>query len=515
MSKKIISLISTELIPTCHGLRSISSFLRQKGYDTKLIFFGTRSRRYPQKALRELRNCVNGSDLIGISCYSQSFSKALQVISVLKPLSIPIVWGGCHATLNSAECIKHVDIICRGEGEGAILELIGSLDNREKIKRIPNLWVKQNGEIFKNALRPLMPNLDILPPEDYEFNHQYFLESGKRIARYAGQRLGAQSYQNVLARKKLKGFSVSLSRGCPYACAYYYNYDYKEIYRDINNNTLKRKSVEAAIKEILYYKKKLNLTSRFHFISFDDDDFFVRPLSEIKQFSEEYRKNIGISFGCHVHVQSFNEEKLKALIDAGLKVVTTGLQTGSERINREIYNRIVSDKEVINVAKTLRRYLKYFFLPPSYHVINTNPYETKEDVWKTINLINELPRPFNIQIFQLAFFPNSRLATKAFEDKVVMNKKDLAFDLHYYDAISYLKRRRNYRYEWFLLNLMNGSHHRFRKGRISYLMFNILTHKRMLKMSERCSWITYLLSLLFLFSKKRYVRYHYERNHRL
>lgn len=501
MSNKVISLISTDIVPTCHGLRSISSLLLKHGYKTRLIFFGSMYRRYHKRILRELKILVSDSDLIGVSCYSQSSSKAIQLINSLRDLKIPIVWGGCHATLNPRECIQHANIVCVGEGEYACLDLMNYLDDKDKIKTIKNLWIKDGDHIHKNELRPLISNLDELPWEDYDFSNQYFLNSKERLSGYRGQRLGAQSYYRFLAKRKLRGFSVSLSRGCPFSCSFCFNYDMQLLYKGVNSSTLRRKNIVAAIEELSHYKKELKLDSAQNFISFDDDDFFVRPLSDIEQFCSLYPKKIGIPFGCHVHVNSFNEKKLKLLIRSGLQVITVGLQTGSARINRDIYKRNVSNSKIVDVAKVLNEYCRSSFLDTSYHVINTNPYETEEDVWETINLINTLPKPFSIQIFQLSFFPGSWLARKALADGVVSSDRELAFDTHYYDAFAYaFKRTICYRYAWFVLNLLLGYHTSSRTGTISRWLFQILMHKKIRNLFERNEFLLRILKYFLIFN---------------
>lgn len=507
MRKKVISLISTELVVTCHGLRCLSSLLKKHGHSTRLIFLGTLERQYNHKILRQVKDLIGDSDLIGISCYSQTSHKAIQLIEALRSLKIPIVWGGCHATLDPEDCIRYADIVCVGEGEGALVDLSQFLDDKAKLRTITNLWVKENGNIYKNNLRPLISCLDDLPWEDHDFTSQYFLEKGKFLSKYRGQRIGAQSYLEVLSKLGRKGFSVLFSRGCPFSCAYCFMHDYKLLYRGINSNVFRRKSTSASIAEIRYYKEIMCLNEKRHFISFDDDDFFCQPLKELEQFCLEYRNKINIPFGCHVHINSFDEEKLKLLIDAGLRIITAGIQSGSDRINREIYNRDVENSRVLEAAGILQKYHRYFFTPPSYHVINSNPYETEEDVWQTINLLNSFPKPFNVQIFQLSFFPNSCLTKKAIADGVVSESKELAFDIHYYDAISYAKRRKNYRYGWFVLNLLTGVHARSRLGSVSQKIFRILSNKKFREFLEKHVFLVRLLTYSLLFNRD----YHYKR----
>lgn len=243
-----------------------------------------------------------------------------------------------------------------------------------------------------------------------------------------------------------------------------------------------------------------------NFISIDDDDFFCQPFVDLERFCQGYKRYINIPFGCHVHINSFNEDKLKLLIDAGLKIVTSGIQSGSDRINREIYNRYVNKSQVLNMANTLWRYRREFLLSPSYHVINCNPYESEADVWETIHLLSSFPKPFNVQMFQLTFSPNTYLTKKSMADGVLSEEKELAFDKHYYDAISYAKRRKKYRYGWFVLNLLVGVHNNRKVGSVSRNILHILSGMRVRRFFERRPFLVRMLCY-FLYLNRQYRRY--------
>ena len=73
------------------------------------------------------------------------------------------IMGGPHPTFFPELIEKEdIDIICIGEGEGAILELANALPDKEKIKKIANLYIKENSWIFKNRVRTLIEDLDSL-----------------------------------------------------------------------------------------------------------------------------------------------------------------------------------------------------------------------------------------------------------------------------------------------------------------------------------------------------------------
>ena len=119
-----IALISTSTYPADQGIRSVSSYLKKHGHKTKIIFM-TESEdyrvMYKKKALDQLSTICQNCDLIGINAYASTKKRAVQIINYLKKLNKPIIWGGIHATISPADCIKYVNLVCVGEGEDAFL----------------------------------------------------------------------------------------------------------------------------------------------------------------------------------------------------------------------------------------------------------------------------------------------------------------------------------------------------------------------------------------------------------
>jgi hypothetical protein len=54
-------------------------------------------------------------------------------------------------------------------------------------------------------------------------------------------------------------------------------------------------------------------------------------------------------------------------------------------------------------------------VPPAYDIILDNPIETKEDIEATLRLIQEMPRPFTLNIFALRNIPNTELGRQLAE----------------------------------------------------------------------------------------------------
>ena len=243
-----ITLISTATFPSDQGIRTISSVLKQQGHEVKLIFMTLSedySRNYTKSELIQLAKICEQTDLIGICSYASTAKRAIRIIKSLKQLNIPIVYGGVHATISPQDCIKHTDIVCVGEGEGAIIELAVAIEKNKSINKIKNLWVrdKKTNKIIKNPVRDIIDDLDSLPLADYDIKNHYILEKS-RIRKFKEYDLSGQIF-------------FLTGRGCPYGCDYCSNSLFNELYKGKRKQILRWHSPEYIIEGILELKKKL------------------------------------------------------------------------------------------------------------------------------------------------------------------------------------------------------------------------------------------------------------------
>ena len=107
-------------------------------------------------------------DVIGYSCMTGEHVYCIDLNLKLKKttaLQFISIFGGPHFTFYPEDIEKEgVDIICRGEGEYAICELLDRIGKNENYEDVRNLWVKIDNNITKNPVRPLIDDLDTLFP---------------------------------------------------------------------------------------------------------------------------------------------------------------------------------------------------------------------------------------------------------------------------------------------------------------------------------------------------------------
>lgn len=178
------------------------------------------------------------------------------------------------------------------------------------------------------------------------------------------------------------------TRGCPNACAYCCNHLYRQLYHG-HGKLLRSYSIDYVIKELQRLRDKFPTVGVF---DIRDETFFARPLSDMKEFAERYQKEVGVRWKCLADPTTMSEEKLQLLVDAGLTDIIIGIQSGSDRVNFEVYKRFIKRERVLKAAKIANKFKGK--LAVMYDIITTNPYENPEDVLDSINLLREIPKPY-------------------------------------------------------------------------------------------------------------------------
>lgn len=235
------------------------------------------------------------------------------------------VFGGPHPTFFPEMVYEQgVDAICRGEGEDALVELAGKLSRGLPIAETDNWWIKEDGQVFQNGLRPLMEDLDqILFPD------RTLLDSYKAFGEYP-----------------IKSFLSG--RGCPYKCSYCFNKAFHELYSQ-NGKVIRKRSVKNLIKEIEEVKKNYPLQ-----LVLFEDDIFILQKEWLEEFAEVYPKAIALPFACNVRANLVTERAVKALKRAGCLCITMGIEAGNEKLRREMLNRSMTDEEILEACRLIK-----------------------------------------------------------------------------------------------------------------------------------------------------------------
>lgn len=401
------------------GLRVLSSCLKAAGATTSMIFLPNLEeamagdhfhvRNVEPELVQQMTSICANADLIAMSVMTPSFHMARCLTEAIKAnLSIPVIWGGIHPTVRPDECLQCADLVCVGEGEQAMVELVHALATGRSYASINNLgYLDQDGHLVLNPLNPLLTDLDALPFPDYAFEDHYLLHEAKltrataQLMHYYMTDLGSWASGPV--------YGVLTMRGCPYHCTYCANNALMDIYDHWSH--LRRRSPASVIAEIQAVRERL---PQIEAIILRDDTFLANTTDYIAEFSRLYREEVGLPFRAYTTAQTADPVKLQYLADAGLRYVIMGIQSGSRRIQK-LYERKATNERVLQAARVIHQFAAW--APrPTYDVITDNPYETLEDRWVTLQLIHQLPPPYRLSLYALTFYPGTDLYHRAIAD---------------------------------------------------------------------------------------------------
>jgi anaerobic magnesium-protoporphyrin IX monomethyl ester cyclase len=308
-----------------------------------------------------------GADLVAFSISTGEYPWMRILSSKLRPyFKGSIICGGPHPTF-FPEMIndEQIDAICMGEGDEAFPEFVKALETGSDVTAIPNFVVRQNGKIYRNRLRPLIENLDILPFFDRTLYHKYPLYR---------DRLRHMVFHDV----------VITERGCPFGCSFCFNKIYNQMYRGMGK-IFRRRSVSNVINEL----KAMKVSDKSPcMITFEDDVFTQPPREWLSDFLGQYRDLIGIPFKINTRASLIDDDIAKRLKEAGCHAIKIGVESGNEYIRNTVFNKGISDNDIKNAAFVSKRYgLKL----QTFNIFGA-PGETVEMALETFDL-NRIIRP--------------------------------------------------------------------------------------------------------------------------
>ncbi len=314
---------------------------------------------YKSKWKQYLKNEIENEkpDLIGISVMSFDFIQALKIASFIKDnYRIKIIFGGVHAILQPDEVMTHknIDIVCTGEGEFVLKEI---LDNNLNCQGVQGIWYQENGKLIKNEKRFVTENLDEFPyPDWHDFElEKYFKVNNNHI-------------------------TLMASRGCPYSCTYCSNH---VLNKELKGKYVRFRSVDNLLDEVGNVIE--NYSSRgFKYIYFIDDIFILNK-KWVLEFCRKYKErgyDKKVKWTSSVRANLVDVEIIHAMKEAGCYQVGMGIESSDDFIRNKIYKRNMSKSQIMNAV----RIIKDAGLKISTQFIIGAPLETVETMEATLEM---------------------------------------------------------------------------------------------------------------------------------
>ncbi len=388
------------------GLAYIAAVLRNSGHDAEVMDINA-FRWSPEEVEKKIKSA--NFDIVGIGAITTVYRYVKWLISVLKKYhpSNKIIIGGSvgtsipHIILGKTEA----DIVCIGEGEDTIVEILDALENNRGLGSVDGIVFKdKDNKVCKTARRQVIHDMDRIPFPLWElFPMDIYLKNPVGAPNRNKWDSGEASEDTVLS------MNVSATRGCPYQCIY--------CYHDFMGQKYRHRSARNIVDEI----KILNEKYKAEYIHFIDDEFCIN-----KDFVYDFcglmksEFNSKITWGCSGRVNLMTEDLIAAMAGAGCVLIGYGIESGSQKM-LDVIKKAASVKQSKEAIKLTQKYLGW--VDTSFMI--GAPGETKETIQETVDFCKELKLTPEV-IFFMTPYPGTELYRMALEQgKIVDEEKYL------------------------------------------------------------------------------------------
>src|SRR5580658_9646281 len=137
------------------GILAVATPLIRAGFQIVLID-STITPNYKQRVLEEVKDAI----CLGVSLVTGTMIReTAEIAKAIKEWNpdFPIILGGWHPSLLPKQTLEapYIDIVVRGQGEEAMLELVQHIENRAAPDLIAGIGFKRNGKMIMTQERAL------------------------------------------------------------------------------------------------------------------------------------------------------------------------------------------------------------------------------------------------------------------------------------------------------------------------------------------------------------------------
>lgn len=366
------------------GLLWIAAVLERNSYDARIFDIYP----YDDNDLDSLKEYA--PDVVGMTLLTDYWERAAHVAQFVRRelKNATFVVGGVHVTQLTEEAIRGLDADMGviGEGEYTMLELCDRLRDGADWRSTAGIAYRNAGDqLTRTAPRGFIENLDELPfPARHLLDFENYLIPPGIVRGYWSER----------------STTAMTSRGCPFQCIWCGS-------MCTFGRKVRRRSVDNVIAEA----RKLIQDYRLDTLYFIDDTFTLNK-RWVLEFCQKLRENnIKIAWGCQAHVETVEEDLLRAMKEAGLVQLDMGVESGSDKVLKTLKKH--SDTETIKRAFKIAK--KVGVRNMASFVLGS-PTETWEDIEATMRLVREI-KPNYASAYYLTPYPGTELMAMAKENK--------------------------------------------------------------------------------------------------
>ncbi len=365
------------------AILAVATPLLRAGYEVKIID-STITPNFQERVLAELGTslCLAVSLVTG-----PMIRETAQIAKAAKALypDKPVILGGWHPSLLPDQTLAcpDVDVVVKGQGEDALLEIVQHIEAGESMKGIAGVGYKENGRLVFNPSRALKPIRE-LPPKAYH------------LADF-------DAYERICGRRWAM-YTSSLA--CPFNCAYC-----------TNDGLYGRKWNALEADQVVEEVSDLVSRYRLRLLWVVDDNFLVDRDRAVNIAEGLIRTGVQFEWSIQAStnlVTRLTVEELKLLRRAGLTQVAQGADSGSKKILHLMNKDFQKLETIYDAAEKLSQ----AGIRPSFNMIFGFPGETEVERRESIQLIMNICRRYPAAEFWTNIFtpyPGAPIMERAFE----------------------------------------------------------------------------------------------------
>lgn len=363
------------------GLAMLSAVARRKGGETAAcdMSFLKHPFRTLRRQLAEMR-----PDTVGISILTPQLADAARAAEIVREEAPEafLICGGPHATVMPEDTMARTgaDLVYSGEAEGALALMMDGADPAG----IPGACLPRGDGCRRTPGLLLADDLDRLPlPDRSIFDMESYFSSWYSMDR---------------VDPGLRGTSVMATRGCPFSCTFC-----QPTLSEIFGKAMRKRSPEGIADELEQLKRDYGIDA----FMFEDSTFVVDAgwVHEICDLM--LSRGTGLRWCCNVRADLLHPELLDHMVEAGLSKINMGVESASQRVLDDIYNKGITVEGVrraLAMAKERGVYVQGYFMLGA-------PGETREEMERTIRFAAS--EPFDDAVFDITTpFPHTYLWEK-------------------------------------------------------------------------------------------------------
>lgn len=329
-------------------------------------------------------------DVVGITSFTMALYDVCHAARTIRTAcpGVHLCLGGHHPIafpLEAAE-LPEFDSIVVGEGEEAFPSLVNALQNATDITLINGVYTRESIQTyFQNRATDARFLNSVTVPPAYIENIDLLPAPDRSVIRHLKYRSIVGASNNLA--------TIITSRGCPCQCTYC----------DVPFKLYRQRLVPSVVDEI-----KECLDAGYTEIHFYDDLFNITPQRVIAFCDEIMRRGYKFTWDFRGRVNNVTRESLVRAKDAGCRMISFGVETGSDEGLRQLKKNTTTEQ----IRRVFAWCRELGILTIADFMIGMPFEKTADDVRRNVDFLLELDSDY-AQFSILSLFPNTELFADA------------------------------------------------------------------------------------------------------